>query len=180
MTVSKSQPSCREAGCVVRGGVCVLCFNASLIIIVRAMDCWPGKDLSCISHTQRTMLQRHTLILYPFVERRKTQQKTKQKGLGLGMTWDAVFHLGNTTKSCLSCCCSRQDETVNYDMNGGLQQREAACQWRARSTATSGSGGQQCVSVEETCVCEVSIPRSSSDNCWEGALWHTLDFQHSS
>lgn len=82
----------------------VLCFNVSLIIIVRGMNCWTGKDLSHISHPQRTMLKRQNTHSIYFVQRRKTKQKTKQKEHkifidGPGMILDAVFQLGN--KSCL-------------------------------------------------------------------------------
>lgn len=79
----------------------VLCFNASLIIIVRGMDCWTAKDLSHISHPQRTMLQRQN---NHYLRKGRISKRTKHRMFagGFGMTWDAAFQLPNTTKSRLS------------------------------------------------------------------------------
>lgn len=57
----------------------VLCFNASLIIIVRGMDCWTGKDLSHISHPQRTMLQRQKRSFYTLCGKEEELAENKTK-----------------------------------------------------------------------------------------------------
>ena len=136
----------------------VLCFNASLIIIVRRMDCWTAKDLSHISHPQRTMLQRQNNHYLQKGGRISKRTKHRMFARGFGTTRE----LPNTTKSRLSFS-SRLDRKSWWIMAVCVSDALHQSTWgnlyvraQARSTTTSDSGGQQHVyvrlSIEQMCV----------------------------